>query len=359
VLYHDVVLGVCVCVDDVVDLSGLHLQKLRLDWILPALGAATLSRRPSVSLFKRLKHSESSQRHRRNFSDSEISVYSDTGSDDSVPSVLLGVDDDVIGNNNTIPMGFSPPEHDDNFSTPSKARLHRISRSPDHYRLPPIMSPMHASLDASNAQDYTERGPTISPSLDEPLLYGSSPEHVSPVRHHRTSDSFHSKPVFNFSITGAKSIPFHNKSNSLKRIRLDHSNELFAPPTNELLKRAHSVRCSAPSHPCSRAPSPSPGSRSSSFSNESFGYTSPSQLGYQMPPLSTYVRRLNLSGNNLSSLDSLSTDDLRTQTLYDRIKKLEVLELQQNDLDNLPEEFFKVRHDTCNHMCVLLLVEDG
>ena len=355
------------CTGDVVDLGGLQLQKIRLDWILPALGAATLSRRPSLSLFRRLKHTESFQHHRRNFSDSEISIYSDTGSDDGNLSTLIGGEDDTTGSSGSIPIsitGFSPPEHDDNFSPPNKTRLHRISRSPDHHKLPPIMSPMHGSLNVSqgNAQNYTVWGPTISPSLDESLFYASSSEHTSPVRRRRTSDTFHSKPVFNFSITGAKNIPFHGKSNSLKRDGLDHSNELFAPPTNELLKRAHSMRCPGRSHSNSRAPSPSTGvrdnSRSSSFSYESYAYTPPSLLSYQTPPLSTYVRRLNLSCNFLSSLDSLSTDDAKTQALYDRIKKLEVLELQQNNLDNLPEQLFKVRYVLCLH-CLLFLAEDG
>jgi len=341
----------CLCAGDVVDLSGLQLQKIRVDWILPALGAATLSRRPSISLFKRLKHTESFQHHRR-FSDSEISICSDAGSDDGGLQTLISGEDDIVTGSIPISIpGFSPPEHDDDFSPPNKARLHRISRSPDHHKLPPIMSPMHGSLNVSqgNAQNYTVWGPTVSPrpSLDESLFYASSSEHDSSVRRRRTSDSFHSKPVFNFSITGAKSIPFQRKSNSLKGTGLDHSNELFAPPTNELLKRAHSVRHPTRSHNNSRAPSPLPGtrdsSRSSSLSYESHGYTSPSLLTYQMPPLSTYVRRLNLSGNSLSSLESLSTDDAKTQALYDRIKKLEVLELQQNNLDNLPEQLFKVR----------------
>ena len=338
------------CAGDVIDLSGLQLQKIHVDWILPALGAATLSRRPSISLFKRLKHTESFQHHKR-LSDSEISIYSDTGSDDGGLPTLIGGEDDITTGSVPISItGFSPPEHDDNFSPPNKTRFHRISRSPDHHKLPPIMSPMHGSLNVSqgNAQNYTVWGPSVSPSLDEPLFYASGSEHTSPVRRRRTSDSFYSKPVFNFSLTGAKSIPFHGRSNSLKHVELDHSNELFAPPTNELLKRAHSMRHPARSHSNSRAPSPMrDSSRSSSFSYEPHGFTSPSLLGYQIPPLSTYVRRLNLSCNSLSSLDSLSTDDSKTLALYDRIKKLEVLELQQNNLDSLPEQLFKVSHVVC------------
>ena len=317
------------------DLSGLSLHKIKPEWILPALGSTTLLRRISrPSLLRRLTGS-----HRR--SDSDISACSDASELDNGRTTEDESTDTASVNGE--PDGYSTPK--------KKISIRRRSRGPDMIKLPTIRSPMR-SLDVhDNVFPYHEDGPRVSsPSSYEESVFDSPPSNGSPGRHR--TDTLYAKPVFELSITGAKSIPFHSKCR-LKGSTLEYSDTIFPPITDDFFKRARAIRRPAPSRGNSRAPSPLPGIIHDAVDVRQY-------LGPQQQPdvspihLSnghTRVRKLNLSCNALASLDSLDADGPKSRTLYERLRKLEILELHQNNLESLPEQLFKVQYDHDNTYC--------
>lgn len=318
---------------EVVDLSGLSLQRIRAEWLLPALGSTTLLRRVSrPSILQRLYY------HKHSTSDSDISLCSDAASEllddngrmteESTDSnIPISVTDHIVENGE--PNGYS---------TPKNKNIRRVSRGPD---LPTIRSPM-TSMDAhGNIFPYHEDGPTISPKSFEESVFDSPSNSKSPNRHRRSSDGIYAKPVFEFSITGAKSIPFHSRCR-LKHT-LEHSDSIFPPITNDFCRRACSIRRPLPSRGNSRAPSPLSGILHDTMDG-CRQYYIPQQdiLPIHISNGQSRVRKLNLSCNGLSSLDSLDVDGPKVRTLQEKLRRLEVLELHQNNLESLPEQLFKV-----------------
>ena len=310
------------------DLSGLSLHKIKPEWILPALGSTTLIRRISrPSLLRRLAGG-----HRR--SDSDISGCSDASELDNGRTTEDESTDNASVNGE--PDGYSTPK--------KKTSIRRHSRGPDIRKLPTIRSPMRSMDVHDNMFPYHEDGPQVSPSSFEESVFDSPPSNGSPGRRHRT-DTLYAKPVFELSITGAKSIPFHSKCR-LKGGTLEHSDTIFPPITDDFFIRARGIRRPPPSRGSSRAPSPLPGIIHDAVDIRQ--YLGPQQQ-QDVSPIHinnghTRVRKLNLSCNALSSLDSLGTDGQKSRTLYEKLRKLEVLELHQNNLESLPEELFKVRY---------------
>ena len=300
---------------EVVDLSGLSLHKIKPEWILPALGSTTLLRKFSrPSLIKRLGHRRS---------DSDISDTSELMDDNG---------------RTTEDESTDSCREPDGYSTPKRTSRRRYSMDS---RLPTISSPM-ATLDVhDNMFPYHEDGPRVSPSSFEESVFDSPSSNGSPGRHHRT-DTLYAKPVFELSITGAKSIPFHSKCRL--KCRLEHSDSIFPPITNDFFKRARVIRRPPPTRGNSRAPSPLPGIIHDAVDVRQ--YLGPQQqqdiLPIHISNGQTRVRKLNLSCNALSSLDSLGIDGPKSRALYERLRKLEVLELHQNNLESLPEQLFKV-----------------
>ena len=316
------------------DLSGLSLHKIKPEWILPALGSTTLLRRFSrPSLLQRLAGG-----HRR--SDSDMSACSDASElvDDNGRTT-----EDESTDNVSVNGEYREP---DGYSTPKKkTSIRRYPKGSDITKLPTIRSPMR-SLDVhDNMFPYHEDGPSVSPSSYEESVFDSPPNNESPGRHHR-SDTLYAKPVFELSITGAKSIPFHSKSRlkGHKSGTLEHSESIFPPITDDSCKRARAIRRPPPSRGNSRAPSPLPGIIHDAVDVRQ--YLGPQQqqdiLPIHISNGHTRARKLNLSCNGLSSLDSLGADGPKSRTLYERLRKLEVLELHQNNLESLPEQLFKV-----------------
>lgn len=303
------------------DLSGLSLQKIKPEWILPALGSTTLSRRASrPTLIERL-----STHKRSNTSDSEISDPPSEQCDDT--------GDEPHDSSNTSSVSR---ESVDGYSTPKNKTNGRRFRGPD---LPTIKSPMMSMELHGNMFPYHEDGPTVSPRSFDESVFDSPPSNGSPSRH-RSNGNLYAKPVFELSITGAKSIPFHSKCRL--KCALEHSDSIFPPITNDVCARSRNVRQPPPTRGNSRAPSPLPGIVHDSMDVRPY----PSQPQQDVLPLHigshTRVRRLNLSCNGISSLDPLDADGLKSRTLYERLRKLEVLELHQNNLESLPEQLFKV-----------------
>lgn len=309
---------------EVVDLSGLSLRRIKPEWILPALGSTTLLRRCSrPSLLQRLSN------HRRSASDSEAS---DAASE---------LQDDGGRTTEDEPSDTSTTHESDVHSTP-KNKSTRRSRGQDINMLPTISSPMAIVDVHDNIFPYHEDGPRISPSSFEESVFDSPNNSGSPSRHRRNSEYLYAKAVFEFSVTGAKCIPFHSKCRL--KSALDYSDSIFPPITNDFCKRARSIRRSLHSRGPSRAPSPLPGLLHDAVDMRP--YLVPSQqdtiLPIQISNGHTRVRKLNLSCNGFSSLDSLDADGSKSRTLYERLRKLEMLELQQNSLESLPERLFRV-----------------
>jgi len=259
--------------------------------------------------------------------------------------------------NSSVPISVTDTVENgepDGYSTPKNKNIRRVSRGPD---LPTIRSPM-TSMDAhGNIFPYHEDGPTISPNSFDESVFDSPDNSKSPSRHRRSSDNLYAKPVFEFSITGAKSIPFHSRCH-LKA--LEHSDSIFPPITTDFCRRARYIRRPSPSRGNSRAPSPLSGILHDTVDCTRQYYT-PQQ---DIQPIyvsngQSRVRKLNLSCNGLSSLDSLDVDGPKVRTLQERLKRLEVLELHQNSLESLPEQLFKVCHDVTSDdiMMMSLCVE--
>ena len=307
------------------DLSGLSLRKIKPQWILPALGSTTLLRRmsrPSL-LQKRPRYS----------CDSDISAGSDP------PSELMDDTGRTTEDESTDEAGES--YHRD--STPMR-NIRRYSKGPN-IKLPPIRSPMRPMDMHDNMFPYHQDGPSVSPSSGEESVFGSPPSTSSPCRIHR-SDNLYAKPVFELSITGAKSIPFHKKCR--RKCSLEHSDSIFPPITNDICIQARSLRRPPQSRATSRAPSPLPGIIHGAVDVRQY-FTPQEQdvLPIHICNGQTRVRKLNLSCNALTSLDSLATDGSKSRALYEKLRKLEVLELHQNNLESLPDQLFKV---CCKHI---------
>lgn len=315
VCYH----AACFIIAEVVDLSGLSLHRIKPEWILPALGSATLRRFSRPSLIHRLSH------HRRNPSDSEISVCSDATDDTG---------DEPTDTSNTSGSISEYPAVN-GYSTPKSKTSQRSSRAPD---LPTISSPMRSLEVNENMFFYHEDGPRISPkSFDS--VFDSPPSTESPSRH-RQSGNLYAKPVFELSITGAKSIPFHSKCRL--KSKLEQSDSIFPPITDDFWTRTRGMRRPPPSRGNSRAPSPLPGIVHDADVRQYLVQPQPDIVPLHFTNGQTKVRKLNLSCNGLSSLDSLDADGSKSRALYEKLRKLEVLELHQNNLEGLPEQFFRV-----------------
>ena len=302
---------------EVVDLSGLSLHKIKPEWILPALGSGTMVRRFSrPSLIRRLSN------HKRNPSDSEISdITSEDNGDESNSSAF-----DSSNSSDPVANGYS---------TPRRKSTQRHSIAPG---LPTISSPMVSMEVHDNMFPYHEDGPRISPKSFE-SVFDSPPSAGSPSRH-RQNGNLYAKPVFELSITGAKSIPFHSKCHM--KCTLEQSDSIFPPITDDFCTRARTMRRPPPSRGNSRAPSPLPGIVHDTDVRQYLVQPQQDVVSLHISSTQTRVRKLNLSCNGLSSLDSLDADGSKSRALYERLKKLEVLELHQNNLDGLPEQFFRV-----------------
>lgn len=324
-------------VAEVVDLSGLSLRKIKPEWILPALGSSTIRR-----VSRQLRLSRSSY-PKRSISDSEISVCSDGTSE-------------LMDDNGDDPTDHSSADsrEPDGYSTP-KNRSRRYSRGPD-IRLPTIRSPMMMSEDVhDNMFPYHEDGPRISPSSFVESVFGSPPSDGSPSRHRRYLNLY-AKPVFESSITGAKSIPFHDKC-KLNCAALENSDSIFPPITNDFCKRAaHSMRRPSQSRSNSRAPSPLPGIVHDTLDVRYF--TPPQQdfIPVQISNSPIRVLKLNLSCNGILSLDSLDADGAKSRTLHERLRTLKELELHQNNLESLPDQLFRVSNIIRSVMIMILIL---
>ena len=172
----------------------------------------------------------------------------------------------------------------------------------------------------------------------------SPPSTESPSRH-RQNANLYAKPVFELSITGAKSIPFHSKCRM--KCTLEQSDSIFPPITDDFCTRARTMRRPPPSCGNSRAPSPLLGIFDVADVRQYLVQRQQDIVSLHISSAETRVRKLNLSCNSLSSLDSLDADGSKSHALHERLRKLEALELYQNNLDDLPEQFFRVSgHNT-------------
>lgn len=220
-------------------------------------------------------------------------------------------------------------------STPKSKTSQRRSRAPD---LPTISSPMRSMEVNENVFPYHEDGPRISPKSFESVF--DSPSSTESPSRHRQSGNLYAKPVFELSITGAKSIPFHSKCRL--KCALEQSDSIFPPLTDDFPTRPRGMRHPPPSRGNSRAPSPLPWVVHDTDVRQYLVQPQQDVVPVHFTNGQTRVRKLNLSCNSLLSLDSLDADGSKSRALYERLRKLEVLELHQNNLEGLPEQFFRV-----------------
>lgn len=284
--------------------------------------------------------------HKRSSSDSKISVCS---------GVISKSLDYNAGESSSYcctldSSAGSMPEYlvADGYSSPKKKASQHHSKAPNR---PTITSPVMSMEVHDNIFPYHTDGPRISPESFESVLH-FPPSTKSPSRY-RQNCNLYAKPAFEFSITGAKSIPFHSKCH-LKSTVEQRDNSIFPPVTDDFCTRARTMRHPPPSHDSSRAPSPLPGIVHDAVDVRQY-LIQPQQGTVSLNTTNdqTRVHKLNLSCNDLSSLDSFDADGSNSRALYERLRKLEVLELHQNNLDGLPEQFFRVSdHNTYSRVVV-------